>query len=53
MGKIRPGHKGLLVNSRTNQIADNQLADWSTREHLLNKHGFRELTFPQFSLYAS
>ena len=35
---------GLLVDSRTNQIADSQLADWSTRGHLLNKHGVRELT---------
>ena len=34
----------LLVNSRTNQIADDQFADWSTRGYLLNKHGVRELT---------
>ena len=32
----------LLGNSRTNQFAD-----WSTREHLLNKHGVHELTSPR------
>jgi len=44
---------GLLDNSRTNQ-----LADWSIRGHLLNKHGVSELTSPRvgcprFGLSAS